>query len=82
MKEEYWLRIRLFIKKKWPKLYEYHSHPLIGWDNCFLKEDTVARWKWNAKQKKNFDKGKGRHILCPGRPKGSKDVSGSDFKGG
>ena len=58
MKDDYWLRIRKFIKKKWPRLYDYHNHPAIGWESCFLKEDTVRRWKTNMKAPKTFDKGK------------------------
>ena len=73
------MRIQLFIKKKWPDLYKYHSHPEIGWENCFLKPDTVRKWKPRALKPKTFDKGKGCHILTPGRPLGAKDVNGTDF---
>ena len=64
MNEEDWLAIRLFIKKKWPSLYDYHSHPAIGWECCFLKEDTVRRWRPKLKAPKTFDKGKVRILYA------------------
>ena len=80
MKEKPWLALRLFIKRKWPRLYAYHSDPRIGWGSCFLKEDTVRRWHLHFKKPKAFDKGAGRHVVCPGRPVHSKDVNGTDFQ--
>ena len=79
MKEKPWLAIRIFIKQKWPALYEYHNDERIGWECCFLKEDTVQRWQKRFRTPKTFDEGAGRHILLPGRPKGAKDVSVLDF---
>ena len=80
MKEPPWLAIRLFIKKKWWRLYNYHNDDRIGWDCCFLKEDTVRRWPKNFRTPKTFDDGAGRHVVLRGRPKGAKDVSAWDFR--